>query len=288
MSTNANLTVFVVHGLGEPDAEYYHPLRQNVEKHSPHLASSVEWYSVNWYHLVAARETKVWKNLNDHYQLNQTRLRRYAMSVLATAVSYNSAVRDEESLYQQIQHYIREQLQRLYQGDEGQGLFLIGHSFGVQVICDYLLDCQNFRMEPRPASAFERMETALGLISLGSAQPMFELSEPDPQAPQFPNPRARELFAQHVSWEKFCKQVRWENFYEKDDVLGFPLKILSESYDKSVRADHSVQAGSLLSRWNPLSHYAYWSSDEVAKKTAEQLSQVLALIDSKKSDAKKI
>ena len=54
-----------------------------------------------------------------------------------------------------------------------------------------------------------------------------------------------------------------QNFYDKDDVLAFPLKGVNEAYRKAVTKDIAVNVGGLLTSWNPLSHLNYDSDNEV-------------------------
>lgn len=50
--------------------------------------------------------------------------------------------------------------------------------------------------------------------------------------------------------------------YDADDVLGYPLNIL-ESYAKAGFCEVKlINAGGLLTSWNPLSHAKYWSDDD--------------------------
>ena len=54
----------------------------------------------------------------------------------------------------------------------------------------------------------------------------------------------------------------WHNYYDKDDVLGWPLQPLSNEYHALV-VDHRVSVGGLLTGWNPFSHGEYWEDDDV-------------------------
>lgn len=58
----------------------------------------------------------------------------------------------------------------------------------------------------------------------------------------------------------------WYNFYDRDDVLGYPLAQTSPAYqalsDAKGLRDVSINAGSPFTSWNPLSHNAYWKDDD--------------------------
>jgi hypothetical protein len=63
----------------------------------------------------------------------------------------------------------------------------------------------------------------------------------------------------------------WVNFYDKHDVIGYPLKPLNRLYEEVVRADQEVRVGGLLSGWNPLAHFAYWTAATVTEPIAKAL-----------------
>ena len=66
----------------------------------------------------------------------------------------------------------------------------------------------------------------------------------------------------------------WVNFYDPDDVIGYPLSTLNDAYGASVERDVAVNVGGPLSSWNPLSHVAYWTDGDVTKPIAESLARV--------------
>lgn len=62
-------------------------------------------------------------------------------------------------------------------------------------------------------------------------------------------------------------KFEWHNYFDKDDVLGWPLEDLSSSY-RTLVTDHKINVGQgvigrLLKSWNPLSHNEYWRDSKV-------------------------
>ena len=66
----------------------------------------------------------------------------------------------------------------------------------------------------------------------------------------------------------------WINFYDLDDVIGYPIRPLNDAYKQSVTKDVPINAGGLLSSWNPLSHNSYWTDNDVTKPIARTLARV--------------
>jgi hypothetical protein len=63
-------------------------------------------------------------------------------------------------------------------------------------------------------------------------------------------------------------KFKWLNFYDPDDVLGWPLQPLSDEYAALVK-DHKINAGrgllKWLTSWTPMAHTAYWEDDDVVE-----------------------
>jgi hypothetical protein len=86
-------------------------------------------------------------------------------------------------------------------------------------------------------------------------------------------------------------QFEWLNLYDRDDVLGWPLRPLSGGYERLVE-DRQVNAGQgidWLTSWTPLSHKHYWKDRDVVEPVAEMISEAAALkITHIQSEAEKL
>ena len=69
--------------------------------------------------------------------------------------------------------------------------------------------------------------------------------------------------------------ARWLNFFDADDVLGYPLRPLSPSYHDAVTADLQINVGSPLRSWNPLSHEEYWTDNDFTAPVATLIRELL-------------
>jgi hypothetical protein len=114
------------------------------------------------------------------------------------------------------------------------------------------------------------METLAGLLTLGSTIPFFTLACEPVQSIVFPPPELP---------ENFRRRAKWLNLYDADDVLGWPLKPLSDSYHDAVAEDMEVDVCNILTAWNPANHQAYWTDDSVIKPAAYQLASILEACD---------
>ena len=71
------------------------------------------------------------------------------------------------------------------------------------------------------------------------------------------------------------------NFYDRDDVIGYPLKCLNDAYDRSVTDDRQVNVGNLLTMWNPASHVGYLQDGDVVGPVADGLVKLWRTVNQK-------
>ncbi|MGL1395333.1 hypothetical protein ACSTI7_23310, partial [Vibrio parahaemolyticus] len=59
------------------------------------------------------------------------------------------------------------------------------------------------------------------------------------------------------------KVPKWINIYSPNDVIGYPLKGINNSYAAAPIQDMEMNVGGWLARWNPMSHIAYFDDRKV-------------------------
>ena len=69
--------------------------------------------------------------------------------------------------------------------------------------------------------------------------------------------------------------ARWLNFFDADDVLGYPLKPVSPDYAAKVTQDIEINVGGLFTSWNPVSHVEYWDDDDFLEPVSALIRDVL-------------
>ena len=65
------------------------------------------------------------------------------------------------------------------------------------------------------------------------------------------------------------------NFFDADDVLGYPLKPLSPSYGNAVSEDIEINVGGLFTSWNPISHTEYWTDNDFTEPVARLIGDIV-------------
>ena len=132
---------------------------------------------------------------------------------------------------------------------------------------NYIWDIQQAsRQSLAGMSRFEKMETFSGMITFGCNIPLFTFAYDEVIPIEFPpNALPNDL----------RRKAKWLNFYDPDDILGYPLKPINPAYRRVVSRDITVNVGGILSSWNPASHTKYWTDNDFTKPAAEFVGRFL-------------
>jgi pimeloyl-ACP methyl ester carboxylesterase len=268
--------VLLIHGVGSVPDDYAHDaiqeLRERVSGRGLNR-DDIAWQSVYWAPILSDRESRLWVDLSAENDLNWAKLRKFFTNAFGSVSAYQSSLDRCDNIYDKIHSTVSESLKELRTklGNEDKPLIVIAHSMGSAIMSNYIWDRQKGKEAERfGGSAFERMETLAGLVTLGSNIPLFTLACEPVVSIEFPPATLS---------DKFRKGAKWLNLYDSDDALGWPLKPLSPSYAEAVTADLEVNVGNILTSWNPANHAAYWADESVMKPTAYLLSNVLEACD---------
>ena len=147
--------------------------------------------------------------------------------------------------------------------DNTKPVVIIALSLGCQVLSNYLWDAQHNSyifentdgIEPGKLD-FLRLTSLSNLVTTGCNIPLFVSGINDRICFNKPNP-----------------QFKWDNYYDPDDVLGWPLRQLGESFN--IVNDHHINAGGLFTSWNPFSHVKYWTDKDVVSPLSTILMHLL-------------
>lgn len=264
-----------IHGMGRAKKTYAETLRRALYKRLGDSKDDLHFESIYYEDLLSPNQTRVWKACSG--TLRWKALRRFALFFLADAGALESRKSEPDSAYVRVQVRIASAFYRACQktGPDAP-LTLFAHSLGCQVVSNYLWDAQKHRergssnvgiwIDPhkhvdqitggRPWSETEldfiRGRTLRYIYTTGCNIPMFVAGHAEaaiePIAP-------------------LDGRFEWHNFYDQDDALGWPLQVLSGSYQQLVR-DHQVNVGGgwrgwLLASWNPFSHGEYWREKKI-------------------------
>jgi pimeloyl-ACP methyl ester carboxylesterase len=269
---NKKVGVLFVHGMGSTMDDFAHDTIQEIRNRVSGRGlnrDDIAWESVYWAPVLSPRETQLWVDLSAENDLNWAKLRKFFINSFGNVTAYQSVHERNNDVYSQIHKMVHESLKELRAklGGADKPLIVVAHSLGSVIMSNYIWDRQQGKdPEQFGATAFERMETLAGLVTLGTNIPLFTLAHDPVACIDFPPPALPENLKQ---------RAKWLNFYDSDDVLAWPLKPLSMRYAETVTEDIEVSVGNILTAWNPANHAAYWTDDGVIKPSAYLVASIL-------------
>lgn len=280
------IAVAIIHGIGNQTHDFADEMMAELQSRFAKLVAgqttnpSLELVMkpVYWASELQAQETELWARLRKGGELDFLSLRQFMVNFAADAIAYQPAPKDRDA-YDRIHARVAASLNDLA-GTAGPSapLCLIAHSLGTVIASNFIYDLEkNARkklisrkvrneMDDTP---LERGETLTSLYTFGSPIALWSLRYADFGRPiAVPSPK---LAGHHPA---VAPVAEWINFYDEDDVIGYPLRTLNDAYKAAVKEDIQVNAGGWLSSWSPLSHNGYWADNDVTKPIAEGLAKV--------------
>ena len=268
-----DIGVLVIHGMGSQGRTAPPATDQlSFSKEMHGLVSSfigqtmdrVAWREVFWSDVLQPRQEAYLKAIKRRTDFDQ--LRAFVMCNLSDAASYRLTPDMNDRTYERIHERIDGTLADLA-GDVGPDapILIVAHSLGGHIMSNFIYDQQaQLRRagQGRFAAPMRNTATVAGIITFGCNIPVFVFAYPpeDVRPIDFPG-TALPPELRFKTW--------WYNLYDRDDVLGYPLKDIGPQYtalhaSKALR-DVPVNAGGFLTSWNPASHNAYWKDADVYK-----------------------
>ena len=274
---DAKVAVAVIHGIGsqankQPQISsertfsggLYKHLRRRVGR--KRMDAHVAWREVYWADVLEPRQERYLAEIADTTRYD--RIRGFLVRSISDAASFQRREGVDDNAYALIQQRVARTLADLNADtSDDTPLVILAHSFGGHILSNYVYDMQRGRMPGLP-TPFQRMETVGRFVTFGCNIPLFTFAyPPEDVAPiDFPGPALPEGAA---------REPWWVNYYDPDDVLGFPLAPIGPQYTamaaRGELADVRMNAGGLLRSWNPLSHDAYWTDKDFVRPVADML-----------------
>lgn len=290
----AKVALLTVHGMGETKRHYSEDLRSSLVERLGDKFENLAFCSIYYQDVLQGNQQAVWKSIDEHSKVHYDDLRKFVLFGFGDAAGLENRKELPGSTYVQAQIRIAQELLRAYQ-EVGSGghVVAISQSLGCQVLSSYLWDAQQaFKQQGgagkgasvgiwtdidayaqaitggRGLTADEKLFLAgtnlNRWVTTGCNIPIFVAAHQQMDIKPIDPPNA---------------DFHWLNMFDPDDVLGWPLRPLSPGYHDLVE-DRSINAGQgaidwILKSWNPMSHTAYWSDDDVLDPLVEMLEHYL-------------
>lgn len=244
--------------------------RINRDQGAGHFERNFAWREVVYGPILQQRQTEYLKKIEP--KLRWDSFRKFVLYNLADAASYRwLGSSHEPGAYQKIHAQIDKVMSEL-EGDiePGAPVIILGYSLGCYIITNHIWDHHKGAgviHEGDTPSSFRAMKQVAALMTFGCNIPVFSFAHAGNSisAISAPNTELPEVL-QRETW--------WENYYDRDDILAYPLGVIEGDYSRLVDTkqlvERQINAGGLISGATPLSHVKYWTDDDILS-AAERL-----------------
>lgn len=268
--------ILVVHGIGRqrlpPDNQalklmysrkLYGKVAKKLAKKYQCSSSQFMWLEANYAHVFNSVQSEYYHRLGD--KINRSRIRQIVIENLGDAAAYNprSNAKDAEaSAFHLVHESIAKSLKKIKaECVPNAPLIVLAHSLGGQVMIDFF------------THRYDDWSSDYGLslqrfITFGCNIPLFSFGQ-----------NTSQLQGINSLGDAIQKSPWWLNYYDRDDVLGYPLAQTNDAFKQLEHTgklqDIPVNAGNIFTRWNTLSHMAYWSNNAIANQIAADVNSNL-------------
>lgn len=256
--------VLFLHGMGKIRSGYHKKLQAKLAASA--VGGRLTFAAVDYQTSLQNHQQHYFENLPS--KLRWRSLRKALLYYLSDGASIETRPEGKDSAYFRAQQDVLAGLKNLYHslGGEQRRYIIIANSLGAQVMSNFLWDANRFRhpdyhappsfglwatppdFDSPEEEAFCRGDSLERFYTTGCNIPLF-VSGRDP--------------SDIKPFKVLSPKFKWHNYYDRDDVLGWPLESLNEAYKAAV-SDHVINAGfrftlkSLLGSFSPASHLYYW------------------------------
>lgn len=260
------IALITIHGMGDTERDYYTEFYDVIKKSlGKTVWDKVIFKPLYYQDILQGNEEAIFNRMRD--QIDWMKLRKFLLYGFSDAASLEYKKNAIDSPYFLTQKMIMQSMDEIFD-ESGQieiPVIILAQSLGCQVISSYIWDADPERqaadgiwsvplndgvVKGTPKDNFRQMRSLQRLYTTGCNIPIFVSGH-----------KKIEAISPPVS------SFKWHNFFDEDDVLGWPLKPLSSSYNNLVE-DISINAGggvigTIVKSWNPFSHGQYWTDSEV-------------------------
>lgn len=260
--------ILIIRGSGSTgfkrQQKFIDKINRKLEKKGIDIAKLIYEY-IDWYEPLEDQQDLLLKRMFDppELRLRSKALRNFLITNISDLINYGGKPNMPDHTYKETHIKVYVSVKNLQNKlPEDAPLVILASSMGTEIINNYIWDRQQVHGEDAYGkSPFERFETLVGFFTMGNNIPIFSTSHKldDLQPIQFP--------AETMDPE-LKKLATWENYFDKNDPLGYPIKFINDHYANANVKDIQIGVGNILSFWNILSHFGYWTSKKLQKRVA--------------------
>ena len=264
-----SLAVVAIHGMGDTPVGFAEDLESRLKRRLGHeLFSQLHFDTVYYQDILQKNQNATFAAMQER-EIDYIKLRKFLLFGFSDAASLERNATADGSPYEQAQQKILNTLENCASelGSYQKPIVFIAHSLGCHVLSNYIWDAQSadarqgiwksMASEQTDRDDFRRLKTLRSLFTTGCNIPIFLAG--------FPRENIKPVTTTSGGYN-----FKWHNYYDRDDVLGWPLRPLSPAYEQTIYRDKEINAaggffGTFWRGWNPLSHMGYWTDRDFLK-----------------------
>jgi len=245
------IIVLTLSGIGTQDVGFTKKMEQDIREHThgTPLENNIRVIPLNPFTIGAVDENlkTLYNRLDNETQFGDSRgLRASVMRAFSDALSFERNAPAIDSTYRKAHLYLRHEMKKvsaLMLEYPGSRLVIVAAALGAHILSTYIWDADHNLgvFHENPADRTENLRNLDYLVSVGCTIPFFVsgLHETEIKA----------IDKRNIDFE-------WDNFYDRNDALGWPLEPLSPSYRELV-TDYEINSGMYIG-----SHMYYWEDKD--------------------------
>ncbi|QOY95629.1 hypothetical protein IM543_07210 [Massilia sp. UMI-21] len=285
----SDVALITVHGMGETPPTYADGLMDRLRGQLGALAGQVVMRSVYYQKILQDNQHAIWEMTSERGIVRYPGLRKFVLFGFGDAAGLENRKEIPGSVYELAQGEIALALLSAHAVRPAMPVVFVAQSLGCHVLSSYIYDAQKAAKGQPVGAGIWRNIDAWAATTLGRALTASEktflgagtcaaLVTTGCNIPVF---IAAHKLMHIIPIDRPTGLFKWINFYDPDDVLGWPLQPLPGGYrelveDRVVNASSGGVASLLLRSWNPLAHNSYWDNATVIDAIAAMLRRLAA------------
>lgn len=254
------IIVLAIPGIGTKQKHFSDTLEKDIRKYAAGTAmleafQLIELLPFNA-SLIDLNQRKMYERLDGENDLGGIlSLRKFVMYAFGDALTFERNPDGKDSPYKVIHRYLRTEFRKvnaLLEEFPGSRLVIVAGSLGGHVLSTYIWDADHNLgiFEEHHADRLENLRNLDYLATIGCNIPLFVSGYEESKI---------------LAFDKRNIHFEWDNFYDKSDVLGWPLRQLSPSYHELV-TDYQINTGLYIG-----SHVRYWDDNDFTRPFTQKL-----------------
>ncbi|MDA3930012.1 MAG: hypothetical protein PF541_13765 [Prolixibacteraceae bacterium] len=256
-----HLFILTIPGSGTKTAGFSEKLQKDIARYTKRtqLKNNYTIIECRPYNVTGIDDSQkaLFERMNKNNKLGGLlNFRRQVLEGFGDAVVFDRDPANANSSYKKIHNYIKDSIETIHdlmQNYDESILVVLAGSMAVYIINCYVWDADNNKgiFETTPATNKNNLRDLNYMASIGCNIPIYVSDIPENKI---------------IAIDRRNAEFTWDNYYDKNDVLGWPLKPLSPTYNALITRDEQINTGSYVG-----SHIRYWDDNSFTRPFSEKL-----------------